>query len=52
MSGATIVDCGDIGLSVLDNRVALAQLDKAHMVHKFEVNTSEDSICINYEAHR
>ncbi|KAI1136081.1 arginase [Hypoxylon sp. FL0543] len=31
-SWATIVDCGDVPLTWLDNNVALAQLDKAHTV--------------------
>lgn len=31
-SWATIVDCGDVGLTWLDNNVALRQLDKAHRV--------------------
>ncbi|KAI0015601.1 arginase [Xylariomycetidae sp. FL0641] len=31
-SWATIVDCGDVPMTWLDNRVALAQLDKAHKV--------------------
>ncbi|KAI1378586.1 arginase family protein [Hypoxylon crocopeplum] len=31
-SWATIVDCGDVPLTWLDNNIALAQLDKAHTV--------------------
>ncbi|KAI1392691.1 arginase [Hypoxylon trugodes] len=31
-SWATVVDCGDVPLTWLDNNVALAQLDKAHAV--------------------
>ncbi|KAI2614876.1 arginase family protein [Hypoxylon sp. NC1633] len=31
-SWATVVDCGDVPLTWLDNNVALAQLDKAHTV--------------------
>ncbi|KAI0169138.1 arginase [Hypoxylon sp. FL1284] len=31
-SWATVVDCGDVPLTWLDNNVALAQLDKAHRV--------------------
>ncbi|KAI0008711.1 hypothetical protein F4779DRAFT_423219 [Xylariaceae sp. FL0662B] len=31
-SSATIVDCGDVPLTWLDNNVALAQLSKAHTV--------------------
>ncbi|KAI1103603.1 arginase [Jackrogersella minutella] len=31
-SWATIVDCGDVPMTRLDNNVALAQLDKAHIV--------------------
>ncbi|OTB04410.1 hypothetical protein M426DRAFT_320775 [Hypoxylon sp. CI-4A] len=31
-SWATIVDCGDVPLTWLDNNIALAQLDKAHKV--------------------
>ncbi|KAI5864847.1 arginase family protein [Durotheca rogersii] len=31
-SWATVVDCGDVPLTVLDNKVALAQLEKAHTV--------------------
>ncbi|KAI9734463.1 MAG: hypothetical protein M1818_006852 [Claussenomyces sp. TS43310] len=31
-SWAKIVDCGDVPMTVLDNRVALKQLDKAHTV--------------------
>ncbi|KAI0596516.1 arginase [Biscogniauxia sp. FL1348] len=32
LSWATVVDCGDVPLTWLDNNVALAQLDKAHSV--------------------
>lgn len=32
LSWATIVDCGDVPLTWLDNNVALKQLDKAHRV--------------------
>ncbi|KAI1502949.1 arginase [Biscogniauxia marginata] len=32
LSWATVVDCGDVPLTWLDNNVALAQLDKAHRV--------------------
>ncbi|KAI5922042.1 arginase [Camillea tinctor] len=32
LSWATVVDCGDVPLTWLDNNVALAQLDKAHTV--------------------
>lgn len=31
-SWATVVDCGDVPLTWLDNNVALKQLDKAHRV--------------------
>ncbi|KAK8121982.1 arginase family protein [Apiospora sp. TS-2023a] len=33
LSWATIVDCGDVPLTWLDNNVALKQLDKAHRCH-------------------
>jgi hypothetical protein len=33
MSWAKIVDCGDVRMTLLDNRVALKQLDKAHQVN-------------------
>ncbi|KAK8075186.1 agmatinase- variant [Apiospora hydei] len=34
-SWATVVDCGDVPLTWLDNNVALKQLDKAHRVRGF-----------------
>lgn len=34
MSWATIVDCGDVRMTPLDNNIALKQLDKAHQVSK------------------
>ena len=34
MSWATIVDCGDVRMTPLDNNIALKQLDKAHQVCK------------------
>ena len=32
MSWAKIVDCGDVRMTFLDNRIALKQLEKAHQV--------------------
>jgi agmatinase len=32
LSWATIVDCGDVRMTPLDNTIALKQLDKAHQV--------------------
>lgn len=40
-SWATIVDCGDVPLTWLDNNVALAQLDKAHTVKMNHVLKSQ-----------
>lgn len=40
-SWAKIVDCGDVAMTVLDNTVALKQLDKAHSV--CQVSTSPKS---------
>jgi agmatinase len=34
MSWATIVDCGDVRMTPLDNNIALKQFDKAHQVCK------------------
>lgn len=32
MSWAKIVDCGDVRMTYLDNKIALKQLEKAHQV--------------------
>lgn len=36
---AKIVDCGDVGLTWFDNRIALRQLDKAHRVRLLSLAT-------------
>ncbi|KAI1760535.1 arginase [Hypoxylon sp. FL1150] len=45
-SWATVVDCGDVPLTWLDNNVALAQLDKAHTVASGRKPSNE-----SYSAH-
>lgn len=41
---ATVIDCGDVPMTWLDNTVAIKQLDKAHLVGK-PASRSRVSVC-------